>query len=61
MDRRNEDYELAAKIVDEVLNKSSLHRLPHEDGTSPTYCLGLEEGGTLPYIAELLAKHRLGV
>lgn len=58
MERREEDYELAAEIIDIVLKNTGMHKLPHEDGKSPTYYLGLEDGETLPSIAELLAKHR---
>ena len=60
MDRSREDYKLAAEIIDTVLKNSEMHRLPHKDGKSPTYCLGLKAGETLPDIAELIAKHRLG-
>lgn len=61
MKRNKEDYELAAEIIDTVLKNTAMHRLPYEEGKSPTYSLGLEAGDTLPDIAELLAKHRLGL
>lgn len=60
MNRNKEDYELAAEIIDMVFKNPAMLKLPDEDGKSPTYCLGLTAGETLPNIAELLAKHRLG-
>lgn len=53
-------YELAAEIIDTVLKNAAMHKIPYEDGKSPTYCLGLELGETMQDIAEMLAEHRLG-
>jgi hypothetical protein len=55
-----EDIEQAAKIIDMVLEASALHKQPHEDGGSPTFCMGLETGNTVIEIAEELAKFRVG-
>lgn len=49
-------YEMAAAIVDLILKDATLLRLPDEDGKSPTYCMGLGNGGTLMKVSAMLTQ-----
>ena len=54
------DIEVAAKIIDMVLEDARLHRDEKTaDGDSPVFFLGLKGGTTLLDVADVVANYKL--
>ena len=54
------DIEIAAKIIDIVLEDARLHRDEEtNEGDSPVFFMGLKAGNTLMNIADILVEYKL--